>query len=160
MDHSARARDLASDLGELLRNTQTTVAVAESLTGGLISSHLAAAPDASRWFRGAVVAYCAEVKQLVLGVPAGPVVTRECALSMAEGVARLLKADLAVAVTGVGGPDPEEGMPPGTVYSSLWDRGDHSAERSHFPGDPRDVVIATTVHSLELLLRSARRLHA
>lgn len=155
----ARARNLASDLSGMLRNTRTTVAVAESLSGGLLSSHLAAAPDASTWFRGAVVAYSVEVKQRVLGVPPGPVVTGECALSMAGGVARLLRADLAVAVTGVGGPDSEEGKPPGTVYSGLWTAGGASADCSLFPGDPEAVVIATTVHGLELLLKGALSLH-
>jgi len=156
VDRNARAEDLASQLGELLQDTQMTVAVAESLSGGAIASHLAAAPNASRWFRGAVVAYSTDVKRSVLGVPPGPVVTPECARSMSEGVARLLNADLAVAVTGVGGPDPQEGKPAGTVCSSLWDGGHRRADCVHFPGDPEAVVLATTVHALELLLEGAR----
>ena len=51
----------------------------------------------------------------MLGVESGPVVTEAAALQMARGVARLFGADVALSVTGVGGPDPEEGKPPGTV---------------------------------------------
>lgn len=155
-DTSARTGGLATQLAALLADSPTTVAAAESLSGGAIACFLAAAPGASTWFRGAVVAYSPDVKRDVLGVPVGPVVTRQCAESMADGVARLLGADLAIAVTGVGGPDPEEGQPPGTVWFSICDRGVLRAECLHFPGDPEAVVAATTAHALELLLATAR----
>lgn len=69
-----------------------TVGAAESLTGGMVSSLLAKAPDAGRWFRGGVVAYSPEVKQAVLGVAPGPVVTATCARQMARGAAKALGA--------------------------------------------------------------------
>jgi nicotinamide-nucleotide amidase len=96
-----------------------TVAVAESLTGGLLSSRLAAASAASEWFCGAVVAYSRRVKHEVLGVPAGPVVSRAAAVAMARGAATLLGADLSVALTGAGGPEPQDGQPPGTVWLAV-----------------------------------------
>jgi len=79
-----------------------TVAVAESLTSGRLASALGEAPDASEWFRGAVVAYASAVKFDVLGVTPGPVVTASCAREMATGARNLLAADVSVAGTGVG----------------------------------------------------------
>ena len=119
-----------------------TVGVAESLTGGMLSSLLAKAPDAAQWFRGGVVAYNTEVKQSLLGVSPGPVVTAECAQEMAVGAARVLSADIVVATTGVGGPDPEEGQPAGTVWFGVFD------------GDPAAVCRQSALTALELILGS------
>jgi nicotinamide-nucleotide amidase len=131
------------------------VGVAESLTCGKLSAQLGAAPNASDWFRGGVVAYAADVKFDVLGVAPGPVVTADCARQMAAGAATLLGADATVAVTGVGGPDPEEGEPPGTVYVATWTRGvERCCERLDLDGDPPEILAATTQRALELLLRS------
>ncbi len=93
--------------------------VAESLTGGLIASRLVNVPGASAWFRGGVVAYDAWVKFDVLGVPAGPVVTESAAAAMAEGAARVTGADVGLGITGVAGPDEQEGVAPGTVFVGL-----------------------------------------
>lgn len=149
---------MASELAFLLKDSPITVAVAESLTGGTLSSRLSAAPDASLWFRGGLVAYSPQVKFQVLNVPPGPVVTPECAEIMAEQVAQLLQADLSVAVTGVGGPDPQEGKPPGTVCCALWTRSRSTSHTCQFPGDPEEVVMATTIHALEMLVRGAQEL--
>lgn len=126
-----------------------TVAVAESLTGGALSVALAKAGDAGEWFAGGVVAYRNATKFRVLGVPPGPVITVDAARAMALGVRELTGADLAVAVTGVGGPGPEEGHPAGTVFLC-------AASRSHaqdavfaFEGGPDEVV----AHSIEQALR-------
>ncbi len=93
--------------------------VAESLTGGLIASRLVNVPGASKWFRGGVVAYDSHVKFDVLGVPLGPVVTEAAAAAMAEGVARVTGADVGLGITGVAGPDDQEGVPPGTLFVGL-----------------------------------------
>ena len=131
------------------------VGVAESLTCGKLAAQLGAAPDASEWFRGGVVAYAPDVKFDVLGVAPGPVVTAACARQMAAGAAKLLGADATVAVTGVGGPDPEEGEPPGTVYVATWTRGvEGCCERLELDGDPPQILAATTNRALELLLAS------
>jgi nicotinamide-nucleotide amidase len=146
------AGDLAAELAEAARRRGLTVAVAESLTAGQVACALGAAPEAASWFRGALVAYASEVKFKVLGVPRGPVVTRECALVMARGVAGLLDAELAVAVTGVGGPDDEEGQPAGSVWFAVVSpRGEHTEHRQ-FDGEPQEIVAATTEHALRLLL--------
>src|SRR3954467_7976640 len=109
------AAALAHEIAELADKRDATVAVAESLAGGKVACHLAAAPSSAEWFRGGVVAYASEVKFGLLGVPEGPGITEECAAAMARGAARVRGADGAVAVTGVGGPDPQDGEPPGTV---------------------------------------------
>ena len=96
-----------------------TFGVAESLTGGLIASRLVNVPGASSWFRGGVVAYDSQVKFDVLGVPAGPVVTESAAAAMAEGAARVTGADVGLGITGVAGPDDQEGVAPGTVFVGL-----------------------------------------
>ena len=131
-----------------------TVGVAESLTGGMLSNLLAKAPDASEWFRGGVVAYHAEVKRSLLGVSPGPVVTAECAQEMAVGAARVLGADVVVATTGVGGPDPEEGQPAGTVWFGVSDGDKVHAVLERFDGDPAAVCRQSALKAMELILGS------
>ena len=148
-----QAGDIDEDLGPVLeriaeraKESGARVAVAESLTSGTIAGHLGAAPGASEWFRGGVVSYADEVKFEVLGVDPGPVITDRCARQMVEGVARLMHADAAVAVTGVGGPGPTEGEPEGTVFlSSLGPEGVRCT-RHRFAGDPSEIV-TRTVHA-------------
>ena len=100
-------------------------------------------------------AYAAEVKFSVLGVRPGPVVTAEAAAAMAAGVARLLAADVAVAVTGVGGPEPAEGQPAGTVWMAVHvasapdDRS--RTRRDRFEGEPPDVCSGTVETALRML---------
>ena len=96
-----------------------TLGVAESLTGGLIASRLVNVPGASAWFKGGVVAYDSQLKFDVLGVPVGPVVTTAAAGAMAEGVRRVTGADVGLGITGVAGPEEQEGVAPGTVCVGL-----------------------------------------
>jgi nicotinamide-nucleotide amidase len=99
-----------------------------------------------------VVAYSAEVKRQLLGVRPGPVVSRGAVLDMARGAALLFDADCAVAVSGVGGPDPQDGLPPGTVWLAVV-AGDHQrAELHRFAGDPDEVCAATCDAAVALLL--------
>jgi nicotinamide-nucleotide amidase len=104
---------------DLLRDRGLTLGVAESLTGGMMGSRLVDVPGASDVFRGSIVSYASDVKTSVLGVPDGPVVSAEAASAMAAGARRVLGADVGVAVTGVAGPDPQEGRRPGTVVVGL-----------------------------------------
>jgi nicotinamide-nucleotide amidase len=150
------AEDLAAEIGRLAQARGQTVATAESLTGGKLACHLAAAPESSEWFRGSVVAYASDVKYEVLGVPVGPVISEACAAAMAWGVADFLRADQAVAVTGVGGPEPQEGQPPGTVWFGVSIQGAVHTELQHYKGNPGEVLEQTTLHALRLLLRHAQ----
>ena len=87
----------------------------------------------------------------VLDVPRGPVVSEECGTSMAEGVRRLLDADVAVALTGVGGPDEQDGQPPGTVYVAVSGAEGGSCRHHRFEGDPKTVLTAATLEALRSL---------
>lgn len=101
-----------------------TVAAAESLTGGLVCARLVRAAGASAAVRGGVVAYHPEVKSGLLDVPAALLRTHgavhpDVAIAMATGVRRRLGADVGLATTGVAGPGPSEGHPPGTAYIAV-----------------------------------------
>ena len=90
-------------------DTKKSLCVVESCTGGLLSYWLTHLPDSSKYFKGALVAYQTELKINHLEMSAEKIkkeglVTKDCALSMAQSVRKLLKADYAVAVTGVAGP--------------------------------------------------------
>jgi nicotinamide-nucleotide amidase len=139
-------------LGELLERAPVWVAVAESLTGDELSARLACAPGASAWFRGGVVAYASEVKHEVLDVPPGPVVSEAAAAAMAGGACRLLGAQVAIAVTGVGGPDPQDGEPPGTVWMALTHDDIVVTRLEKFDGSPAEIVDATCSRALEWLV--------
>jgi nicotinamide-nucleotide amidase len=147
---------LAGEVSELAREHRLSIAVAESLTGGMTASALAAAEAASQWFRGSLVAYASEVKHEVLGVPPGPVVSAEAAEAMARGVRRLLGADVAVAVTGAGGPDPQDGQEPGTIFVGLDDGTDIQVRELHLDGDPQEISVTAAETTLCALLEALR----
>lgn len=130
-----------------------TLAVAESLTGGLIASRLVNVVGASNWFRGGVVSYASDVKYDVLGVPEGPVVSGPAAEAMADGVRHLLKSDVGLSVTGVAGPEEQEGQPAGTVFVGL-SLGDHVTHAAlHLPGDRPRVRAYSAISALDVLRR-------
>ncbi|HTB08533.1 MAG TPA: competence/damage-inducible protein A [Acidimicrobiales bacterium] len=130
-----------------------TLAVAESLTGGLIASRLVNVVGASSWFRGGVVSYASDVKYDVLGVPEGPVVSGQAAEAMAEGVRRLLKSDVGLSVTGVAGPEEQDGQPAGTVFVGL-SLGEHVTHAAlHLPGDRPRVRAYSAISALDVLRR-------
>jgi nicotinamide-nucleotide amidase len=148
-----RHEELAERVSELARRHGITVAAAESLTGGNIAVALSAAGSASEWFRGSLVAYSSEVKHAVLGVPDGPVVSEEAAEAMARGVRRLLRADVAIGVTGSGGPDPQDGQDPGTVFVGVDDGAGPEVHRLDLDGNPQEVLVAAAGEALALLVR-------
>lgn len=141
----------AGEIGTWLVERGWHLAVAESLTGGLLSTRFAVVEGSSDWYRGAVVAYSRSVKHDVLDVPPGPVVSEGCARAMADSVGRVLGAEVAVAVTGVGGPDPQDGHPPGTVWVAVRVPGGTRAEQLHLEGDPEAICHATCDAALGLL---------
>jgi len=133
-----------------------TVAVAESLTGGLLAAALVAVPGASRCFRGSVTAYATELKASVLGVDPGLLAARGAvdagvAGQMAEGVRRLMGADYGVATTGVAGPDPQDGQPVGTVHLAVAGPGGLSHSLLHLSPGRATIRRRTVEVALELL---------
>ncbi|MGW6061559.1 CinA family protein [Streptomyces sp. NPDC055189] len=114
----------AAEVLRLLEARGETLAVAESLTGGLVAAEVTVVPGASRVFRGSVTAYATELKQQVLGVDGTLLAERgavdaEVALQMAAGVRKVMGADWGIATTGVAGPDPQDGQAVGTVFVAV-----------------------------------------
>lgn len=138
-------------VGRLLLASGRSLAVAESLTGGMVASRLVDVIGASDWFKGGVVAYDSQVKFDVLDVRDGPVVTAEAAEQMARGVATLLSADVGLATTGVAGPDEQEGRPVGTVFLGLWFDGQAESAEIRLPGERQHVRGLATISVLNML---------
>lgn len=150
-DEETQAR-LAERVGRLALARGLTVASAESLTGGMIAVALAAAERSSEWFLGSLVAYSSRVKHDVLDVPEGPVVSATAASAMARGVRRLMKADVAVAVTGAGGPGGQDGREPGTVFVAFDGGGEHRVLRLKLDDEPTVVCATSAAASLRVLV--------
>lgn len=114
----------ATDVVRLLTVRGETLAVAESLTGGLVAAEITSVPGASKAFRGSVTAYATPLKHELLGVDAGLLAARgavdaQVAAQMAAGVRGALGADWGIATTGVAGPDAQDGQPVGTVFVAV-----------------------------------------
>ena len=140
----------------LLLERGETVAVAESLTGGLLAGRLSETPGASETFRGGIVAYQAELKDALLGANAVArgAVTEETAARMAAGVRERLGATWGLSTTGVAGPTESEGQPVGTLFVGV--AGPRGTQTRHvqLPGDRPLVRMLSVVQALDLLRRS------
>ena len=145
----------------LLAERGQSVAVAESLTGGLVSGALTSIAGASVVVRGAVVAYATELKAELLGGPAdlldrqGPV-DPGVAAAMAAGVRRLLGASYGLATTGVAGPGPADGKPQGTVFIAVAGPSSRSATGLQLAGDRQQVRAESVRAALKLLVSALR----
>jgi nicotinamide-nucleotide amidase len=156
-DHAVEGtgRSLAHVLGEMLRSRSATVAVAESLTGGLMGAALTEAEGSSEFFLGGVVSYATESKRAVLGVEAtvldtdGPV-SEAAARQMCEGAARLFGADLGLSATGVAGPGEHDGHAPGTVFVGATCNGRTEVRRVRGYGDRASVRGIAVTSALDL----------
>jgi nicotinamide-nucleotide amidase len=140
-----------------------TVATDESLTGGLIGASLTAVPGASQAYVGGLITYATEMKAELARVPE-PVLSRygpvsaQTAEAMASGVRRVTGADWGIAVTGVAGPDPQDGHQPGEVWLGLADpAGQCAASRIDLCGSREEIRAGTVAAALaELVTRLER----
>jgi nicotinamide-nucleotide amidase len=148
------------DVVAVLRRRGQTLAVAESLTGGELCSRLVGVPGVSAVLRGGVVAYATDLKGSLLGVD-GDLLARhgavhpEVAGAMARGAAARLGADWGVATTGVAGPQPQDGHPPGTVHVAVHGPDGPGACRVitlALDGDRAAVRTAAVAAALDLLV--------
>jgi nicotinamide-nucleotide amidase len=144
-----------------LRERDASVAVAESLTAGLLGAALTAVAGSSAVFRGGLLVYATDLKQTLAGVP-GPLISAHGAVSaqvagaMAAGVRERVGATYGVALTGVAGPDEQEGQPIGTVHVAV-SGPDGAAVRSlRLPGDRDRVRALAVTTALDLLRRQLR----
>ncbi|MBO0871044.1 MAG: nicotinamide-nucleotide amidohydrolase family protein [Micromonosporaceae bacterium] len=144
----------------MLAGRGQSLAVAESLTGGLLAATIVDVPGASNVFRGGLVVYATDLKASLAGVPAdlladrGPV-DPEVARLLATGARQRCAADWGLATTGVAGPDPQDGVPVGTVYVGIA-RPDGSSESDALllSGDRPSIRRATVTAALTLLGRA------
>jgi nicotinamide-nucleotide amidase len=117
----------------------------------LLSSRFAARPAASDWYRGGIVAYTREVKQKLLGVGNGRLVSEQTARETARGVSDLLSSDVAVAVTKAGGPDRLDGADPSEVWIAVRYGRNEVAHGFAFPGDPDETCEYTCAEAIDLV---------
>jgi nicotinamide-nucleotide amidase len=148
--------DVAAVLAALVRARQT-LAVAESLTGGLLSATIVNVPGASNAFRGGIVSYATDLKHILLGVPQAELAKRGpvdpwVAAAMAAGVATRCGADWGLSTTGVAGPDPQNGKPVGLVYLGLaGPNGVGKVVQLNLAGDRAAIRLAAVNEAIVLL---------
>ncbi|MEU9988343.1 CinA family protein [Streptomyces sp. NPDC048045] len=156
----------ATELVRLLTVRGESLAVAESLTGGLVAAEITAVPGASKVFRGSVTAYATELKHRLLGVDATLLAQRgavdpQVAAEMAAGVRKALGADWGLATTGVAGPEVQDGRPVGTVFVAVdgpltdpsGSAGGGKVEALRLNGERAEIRMESVRSVLALLLR-------
>jgi nicotinamide-nucleotide amidase len=145
-----------------LADLGATVAIAESLTGGLLTAALTVTPGASRSIRGGLVVYATDLKSSLAGVSAPLLAERgavdpDVALGLAHGARERLAADYGLGITGVAGPDPQDGVAVGTVFIALAGPGVERVERYEFDGDRERIRTAGVAAAVALLRRECTR---
>jgi nicotinamide-nucleotide amidase len=147
---------IVEDVHRRLAAADATVAVAESLTGGLLGAELTSMPGSSATFRGGLIVYATDLKESLGGVP-GPLleaegaVSAEVAAAMAAGARDRVGATYALALTGVAGPDSQDGRPPGTVYVAVAGPGGGRVQELTVPGDRGAVRVGAVAAALAML---------
>ena len=145
-------QELASSLIKKLQENNLTIAVAESLTGGLVAASLTEIPGASKVFKGSITAYVDEIKQNVLEVNEETIlkftsISEQVALEMAINVRTIMKSDIGISTTGVAGPEKSAGFAPGLVFVAI-SIGDHNmCQKLEITGD-RSKIRNQTVHEI------------
>ena len=152
-----RGKPEAAQLLDLLREKNLHISTAESCTGGMIATSLTAIAGSSDVVNGGIVSYTNEIKHNVLGVKTETLkkysaVSEECTREMAEGVAKLLKTEVSVSVSGYAGPTGGTAeKPTGTVCFGFYVQGKTSSTTKHFIGDRANVrreAVLFAIHEL------------
>ncbi|MEV6491894.1 CinA family protein [Actinoplanes sp. NPDC051633] len=139
-----------------------TLATAESLTGGEVASTIVEIPGVSAVYRGGLVVYATDLKHALAGVPEELLaergaVDRDVALALASGARERCGADWGLATTGVAGPDPQDGKPPGLVFVAVAGPGGAVAERLEIEGNRAAVRSGSVTAVLNLLVAQLDR---
>lgn len=157
--YSSKGESLEQIVGYYLQMRGSTLAVAESCTGGLLGERITSISGSSRYFLGGAVVYSNELKTEFAAVPAGMIarhgaVSREVAAAMAEGIRRRSKATLGVAITGVAGPTGgTEEKPVGLVYHALASESGTDVVERKFPGDRKRIRWFAVQQALDMVRR-------
>lgn len=152
---------LESAVGDALRKKRLTIAIAESCTGGLISSRITDVSGSSEYFLAGITAYSNPIKEKVLGVKSGLIkkygaVSRQVALGMAIGARTLCDSDIGVGVTGIAGPKGDtKSKPVGLVYISLVYGRKRIVKKYNFHGSRQDIKFRASQAALNLIRRCA-----
>ncbi|MGN9761196.1 CinA family protein [Streptomyces sp. SD31] len=162
----------AADVVRLLTVKGETLAVAESLTGGLVAAEITAVPGASQAFRGSVTTYATELKHRLLDVDVTLLeqhgaVNPQVAAEMAAGVRKALGSDWGIATTGVAGPEAQDGQPVGTVFVAVdgpvrpasGSAGGGKVEALRLNGDRAEIRMESVRSVLALLLKELASEH-
>jgi nicotinamide-nucleotide amidase len=145
----------AVTLLDALKARHQTIAVAESLTGGLLAATIVDVPGASAAFRGGLIVYATDLKATLAGVPQplldanGPV-DPSVAAALAAGARERCGADWGIATTGVAGPQPQAGQPVGRVYIAVAGHGDPVVRELDLTGDRAAIRRAAVAAALDL----------
>lgn len=147
---------MTADLIRLLRERGETVATAESLTAGMVCAELTSVAGASAVVRGGLVVYATELKTTLAGVDADLLaehgaVHPEVAAQLARGARQRCGATWGLGLTGVAGPDPQDGVTPGTVYIGLAGPATTTVTKLSLEGDRHAVRFASVAAALDLL---------
>ena len=151
------------ELINLLLEKGATVATAESCTGGMVAARLTSVSGASGAFKYGAVTYCNEAKHLVLGVSTETLdehgaISAETAKEMANGIRRVMNADIGISVTGNAGPGAAENKPVGLVYIGVSSENYSAVLENHFEGDRISVRAQAADFALDLALSAAKKL--
>ncbi|WP_173674751.1 CinA family protein [Dietzia sp. WMMA184] len=161
MDPSGAVSPPAAAAVTALRDRGWTLATAESLTAGLLAATVAEVPGASTVLRGGLIVYATDLKHELAGVPAEVLerhgaVSPETARALARGAALRCGADVGVGLTGVAGPEPQEGRPVGTVHVGLTVPGmEPWSVPLALTGDRSRIRTAACAAALELVIAAA-----
>jgi nicotinamide-nucleotide amidase len=150
---------LEEAVAQLLERHDTTIATAESCTGGMIGSVLTNVPGISRFYLGGIICYGNEAKVELLGVPpevlrSQGAVSEDVARALAEGVRKRLGSDIGIGVTGIAGPSggsPDK--PVGLVYIAVADDDGTESREFRFSGDRRAIRLRTALTALNMTRR-------
>lgn len=152
---------LAAPAVHLLAERNETLAVAESLTGGLLAATIVEVAGVSAVFRGGLVVYATDLKATLAGVPEplldkqGPI-DPDVAMALAEGARRTCRADWGIGTTGVAGPDPQDGKPVGLVYVAVSGPDGRHVDELRLDGGRTAIRTTAVSHALESLVTLLR----
>jgi PncC family amidohydrolase len=153
---SAIGKTTDEQISELLKRSKATISVAESITGGLVSSQLTSISGSSEFFIGGTICYHNRIKVMDVGVPAsliskhGPV-SKEVAIAMAEGIRRRMRTDIGLSITGAAGPKPLPPAPVGLTYIALSSEKGTEWKELHLQGGRAEIREKATRAALGLL---------
>lgn len=157
--YASKGESLEQIVGYYLQMRNSTLAVAESCTGGLLADRITSISGSSRHFLGGVVVYSNELKTAFADVPKKMLaehgaVSREVAAALAEGIRKRCKATFGIGITGVAGPTGgTEQKPVGLVYHALASEGETQVEERKFPGDRKRVRWFASQMALDMVRR-------